>query len=262
MDSQHRHELQQSDLANFLTHFGEWWRKNGLRTLLILLVVVGGTFIYRMRLTRVEQAHDAAWYDLSQATSADQYRGVARSHDLPAIHAVAHLRAGDWALRKALAPDNPLDAVAAGGEGGVTPKPVDTAEQRRKRLLDGAEQDFQAVLDYPAAHLTLKLNAWLGLAAVAESRGEWGKANEIYDKVQAEAGAGQERISRLAAGHAAALDRVQEPVIFSPEPPELPKLGDLPVELQGADVAAPAVTDAEAPVSTPAASQPDSTPAP
>ena len=288
MDSQHRHELQQSDLAEFIAHFGEWWRKHGFKTLLLLLIVVGAAFIYRTYRTGVANTHDRAWFDLDQATSADQYHGVAREHDVPAIRALAHLRAGDWSLRRALAPDLEVtsgdlkggkqttgagstgdenadptaigdentDAVATGdentdaaatGDEGTDAAAIEAAEakaaamaaaieKRRQELLADAEQDYQAVVDDPAAHSVLRLNALLGLAAVAESRQQWDQARALYQQVEQQASSGQERLKELASRHAAALDRVAKPVIFAPEPPPAsqPASLELPAEIPDA----------------------------
>lgn len=252
MDSQHRHELQQSDLVEFIAHFGEWWSKHGIKTLLLLLVVVGAVFLYRMHRTRVERAHDAAWYDLASATSGDQYRGVARAHDVAAIHVLARLRAGDWALRKALAPDDGL----GGDERGAASQPADDLDQRRQSLLADAEHDYQAVIDYPAAHPTLVLNALLGLAAVAESRAQWDKAREIYAQIQEQASSGQERLAQIAARHAAVLELAAKPVIFAPESTPEPLVGT------EAGPQLPAIDTGPEAVAPPAASQPDAAAAP
>ena len=212
MDAEHRHELHQNDLAEFLANFGEWWSKNGLRTLLIIFLAVGAVFLYRLHRTSAERAHDELWNDLALATSAAQYRGVAKSHDNPTIQALAYLRAGDLELRKAIAPAEKPDVDET----------ADDLAERRKKLLDAAEQDYNAVVDNPAAHTAMKLNALLGLASVAESRSSWDEAKEIYQQIQEQASAGYEGIAKIALRRSEALDRAAVPVAFAPDPPPEP----------------------------------------
>ena len=215
MDAEHRHELHQNDLAEFMAHFGEWWSKHGLRTLLIVFVAVGAVFLFRLHRTSEQRAHDQVWNDLAQATSAAQYRGVARSHDNPTIQALAYLRAGDLELRKAIAP---VEKPAEDDE------PADDPTERRKKLLDAAEQDYNAVIDNPAAHTAIRLNALLGLASVAESRLSWDEAKEIYQQIQDQASEGYEGIENIALRRVGALERAAIPVVFAPDPPPPPDL--------------------------------------
>ena len=244
MDAEHRHELHQNDLAEFMAHFGEWWSKHGLRTLLIVFVAVGAAFLYRMHRTGADRAHDQAWTDLDQAASAAQYRTVAKSYDNPAIQALAYLRAGDMALQKAITPAEKLDAD--------DDETADELAERRTRLLDAAERDYNAVVDHPAAHKVIKLNAMLGLASVAESRLSWDKARQIYQQIQDQAPAGNDGLAKIASRRAAALERAAMPVVFAPDPSPPPEVAPELAPAEGSDssVEVPAEPEAE-PESTP-----------
>ena len=68
MDTQHRHELKENDLAEFLENFGEWWNKHGTVAMLILLFLVGGFLGYRLLRARAIDQREAAWRDLANTT--------------------------------------------------------------------------------------------------------------------------------------------------------------------------------------------------
>ena len=247
MEADHRHELQQNDLAEFLKNLGQWWSKNGLKTLLIVFIAVAAMFLYRLHRTGAERAHDEAWRDLSRATSADQYRGVARSYENPAIQALAYLRAGDMTLLKTMMPDEP---AAEDGEDDPS-QDAATPDQTREEMLDSAEADYNAVLGNPEAHKLIKLNATLGLASVAESRMLGDEARKVYQQIQDQAGAGYEHIAMIASKRAAALDRAATPVVFAPEDPVEPKTEDgagddvTPIDLGDAIDLLPAPVDGQ-----------------
>jgi len=247
MDSQHRHELHQNDLAEFLTHFREWWIKHGLRTLLIILVVVIVIFLRQTRSARVEDAHDSAWYDLAKATSPEAYLQVAKSHDVPTIKTLAHLRAADLSLAKLTSGAGPADLDAPDGDQGAA-----LTDEQRQRHLDQAEQGYSYVISDPEAHHVMKLNAMLGLAALAESQGDWDAARQWYEQVQSKCSSGCDAIAAIAKSRTAALQRAAIPVVFAPDPPS-------PPEVEAAQ--APEVEPAQAPEAKPAQA-PEAEPAP
>jgi hypothetical protein len=262
MDSEHRHELQRNDLAEFITNFGQWWRKNGLKTLILLLVVVGAVFFYRSQRVAVETAHDKAWYDLATATTADMYVNLIGDHDVAAIDALAHLRAGDWLHERFRVGDQEATATDAGENGTTVEAESDEQKQaKRQKLLREAAEQYQAVIDDPKAHLAIKLNAMLGLAAVAESSLQWDQARQHYAQIQEMASAGYERIKELAARHTAALERLTEPVIFGvePEKPKFDMTNLLTPETAASPPDAPDSDDSQAPDSqAPDSQAPDS----
>jgi len=211
MDSQHRHELEQNDLLEFITHLREWWIKNGLKTLLLVLAVMVCLFLYVMQKQKAKDTHDSAWGDLSSASSPESLRGVAKAHIEPGIAVHAYLRAADLSLAKALGQGQFIEKE------GELPA-LDDAQ--RKQLLDSAGEDYQHIVDNQSAHTAVKLNAMLGLASVAEFRHQWDQARELYDRVQQMAKDKYQVIELEAKARADALDRAAVPVMFAPPDPE------------------------------------------
>jgi hypothetical protein len=235
-----------------LSALGIWWNKYGNTLLLVVLVVSLAFLGKRWYENRQNALQEEAWRDLSDSTSPEVYREVAESHDQVAVKALAYLRGADLLLEKAT------------GASGITPSPEDS-----QQALDEAGTMYQKVLELKDAHKVYRLNAYLGLATLAESRGDLEQAREDYEAVMDQAGAGYGMIVAQAKGRLQMLDRLADPVTFaaSPAPSGLP--GELPVDI--APVAIPDLQDslpttAPAPDSTtppaPAAAEPQAQPAP
>lgn len=234
MDADHRHELKENDLAEFLTHFGEWWQKHGTKLTVIVLVVVATYAGKRLIDTRSNAALEGAWGDLATSTSPESYQFVAQSHAVPAVKALANLRGADLLLAQAVVPpDDEQEAQAT------------TDNDPHQALLDAAAM-YQQVIDAPSALLAYKLNAHLGLAAVAESFQQWGQAQQHYNTVLDLAGPAYAAIAHRTRTRLGMLDRLDKPVVFAPdlppaaEPDSLPSnpdfSSDLPVILPDADI--------------------------
>jgi len=211
MDADHRHELKENDLAEFLGNFGPWWAKHGNTLLIAVLVVAAVFFGKRFIESRNAAVLEEAWADLAQATSPESYRLVAQSHELPAVRALADLRGADLWLAKAAAPMPDTEPTPQGSQAAT---PVLTAEQ----FLDEAAMVYGRVANDPQAHLVFKLNAHLGLAAVAESRQDWAQAQQQYTWVTEHAGPGYKVIAAQAKARQGQLDRLKRPVVFGPDP--------------------------------------------
>jgi hypothetical protein len=247
MDSQHRHELEQNDLAEFIVHFREWWVQHGLKTLLMILVVVVALFAWQRYKVGQINRHNERWLEMSQASSPAAYHELAKLYDDAGYTALAHLRAGDVALRKVVGGDNPLAAYGIPSQ-----EPVLTDEEKAD-LLDGAEQDYNAVIGMSGADQMIRLNAMLGLAAVYETKQQWDDARGLYDQILENAGDDYATIAATARARRAALERAAVPVRFAPPPPPPVEsdasLSDLPLI-----PAAP--LEGTAPGETPAATEP------
>lgn len=222
MDTQHRHDLEQNDLQYFLTHLGPFWDKYGMTILLVILTIVaifsGRTFYGRY----VDQSHQSAVRDLEMATSPESYRGVAQQSSEPPVAALALLRGADLALASAVLPQ-PADAAPPTTQPGLTapgPKGPQTPAERQAALKD-AEQMYKGVLDHPAASPVLRLNAKLGMAAVAESRSDWESAGKLYRETIEQA-TDYDVIRQRAQKRQALLEQLKKPVAFAPEPATQP----------------------------------------
>lgn len=213
MDSEHRHELEQNDLAVFLTNFGQWWSKYGNWTLITVLVIVAGYTGQRLIATQREIAHERAWADLALTTSPDVANSIAGSHPEP-VRSLLLLRGADLLLNEVTFPRKPQTPADESAE----QKPaVDPARDPAKDLQT-ARMMYQQVIDAKAAHDVIHYNAWLGLAAVAEAQKNWDEARSIYEKVGADAQAAYPAISAQAKGRLAMLPDLGQPIRMAADP--------------------------------------------
>jgi len=209
MDSEHRHELKENDLAEFLAHFGQWWSKHGNIMLTVILVGVVGFTAKRWINAHAIETKQKAWRDLADTTSPDGYRAVAVSYRDPAVRALAYLRGADQLLANATVPqdDQPDEQTTSNSNTNHT-NPVQD--------LDSAASMYQQIVRDDQAHLVYKLNAQLGLAAIAESRKNWDQARQHYNAIINQPDAQYAAIAQRARTRAALLDRLQKPVVFGP----------------------------------------------
>jgi len=231
MDAEHRHELKENDLAEFLHHSGQFWSKWGnsiLLGLLIGLAVVFGLHHFR---TRSAQKLEQALTDLHLETTAAGLADIADRTDLVAVKAEAYLRAGQLLLNRAVLPDAP---------GADAPR---TAEQRTADLAD-AQAMLQHVIELPDASAAFGLNARLTLGAIAESQRQWDQAAQIYQAIEQDAAKDYPPLAQRATIRLAMLDRLKQPVRLAPDPPK-PAEADA-TAADAIEAAAPA-TPADAP---------------
>ena len=213
MDADHRHELKENDLAEFITNFGSWWSKHGTTLLIAVLVIAAVLVGKRFVESRNAAVQEEAWSDLALASSPESYRAVAQSHSLQTVQALADLRGADLWLEKAVAPA-PLPKEEAAAD---TPETTASASITQQ-ALDEAALAYERVANDSQAHHVFKLNAHLGLAAVAEGREDWAQAHKQYTRVIEQAGTGYEAIAAQAKARMAQLDRLKNPVVFGPDP--------------------------------------------
>ena len=172
MDSDHRHELKENDLAEFLAHLGEWWSRNGLWLVITVSVIVIVFASYQFVKRQSIEASQTAWTELATETSPGGYRALAKAHAEPRVRDLAHLRGGDLLLAEARRPSGDADA------------PAEPAE-----VLDEAAWMYRQVLDQ-SAHPLLRINALGGLASVAETAGDWEAAAGYWRQALELAGTG------------------------------------------------------------------------
>lgn len=213
MDSEHRHELEQNDLAVFLTNFGQWWSKYGNWTLITILVLVAGYTGQRLITTQREIAHERAWADLALTTSPDVANSIAGSHPEP-VRSLLLLRGADLLLNQVTFPPTPQKSADESGE----QKPAAEPARDVAKDLQTARMMYQQVIDSKAAHDVIHYNAWLGIAAVAEAQKNWDEARSIYEKVDADAQAAYPAISAQAKGRLAMLDDLGQPIRIAADP--------------------------------------------
>lgn len=209
MDSEHRHELKENDLQEFLENFGDFWKKYGnviLTVLAVVVIIYAGQRLWR---DRAESARENAWTELAGATAPQAAERIAVDYSNPTVQAIAYLKAGDLYLAKGSMPDT-ASARAETLEG------ENPYEQQREQALQSAEGRYQQVqqLKVPKVY---HLNAMLGLAAVAENRRNWQQAEQWYDQVLAAAGDQYVTLAELARAKKALLPQLQQKVVFAPD---------------------------------------------
>lgn len=176
MDTEHRHELKENDLAEFFRNFGQWWSNHGNAMLVLVLVVVVGFTGYHLLVARTSEQYEAAWRDLANSTTPEAYRSVAELSEVGVVQATAYLRGADLLLAKA-SQESSVDA--------------DNPDDPVRRSLQKAEEMYLQAIEVAKAeqlHDLFQLNAWLGLASIYEAKHEFEKAADYYQKVQKKAG--------------------------------------------------------------------------
>ena len=212
MDAQHRHELKENDLADFLTNFGQWWAKYGAICMTLVLVIVGVFAGKRLFDARSAATKQQAWSDLALSTSPASFRVIAQSDQTPTIRSLAYLRAADLLLARTATPNKNEQTT-----NNSVQKPYEnhTPEQ----LLAEAALMYEQILQDNQAHTVYKLNALLGLAAVAEGQRDWELAHTYYQKVIEQSGSGFDNLSDRASARLNMLSRLEIPVVFAIDPP-------------------------------------------
>lgn len=222
MDTEHRHDLEQNDLEQFLAHFKEWWSKwgNSILTavLVVLLVVVVWRFIENRRAAIEEQNLSGLYTETSPEGMRDFARGVSD----PAVQARAYLRAADMLLIRASLPAAATGSIS--DPDAQTPAP---AEREPRSELEEALAIYQQVATTKGVHPVVRLNAELGRAAVIEGlMGLAGsdraaslrkEAGEVYTSIATEAAPSYPAIAARARQRRALLDELARPMIFGPD---------------------------------------------
>lgn len=196
MDSQERHELRENDLAEFFKNFGEWWSNYGVKLLLIVLVFAVAFAGWRLYRAQVETSHEMAWSDLAGTTEPASFARVAGEYGDPAVKMLAALRGADLYRQQ---------AVQGWGEAGAEPTAgLEQAEALYKQVVEGAQ------------HPVYRINALLGLAAVAETRQNWEAADQYYAQALTAAEGEFPGLGQLAAQRRSLLDDLQKPITLAP----------------------------------------------
>ncbi len=203
MDKQHKEELEQNDLREFLTHLGEFWQKHSMTILVVVLVAVAAYVLTNWYRTKDRKNQEAAWTEIYVAETPAAYSSAANTHaKLPGASGYALLNAADQMYGE----------VVYGIEPGTVPDATvpRLSEEKVKKLSTEVVPLYEKVINGPHAHepSLVKLNARFGLAATLTSIGQINEAGEQYDLIIAEAGvyktlasiaeSKKERLSQLA----------------------------------------------------------------
>lgn len=257
MDSKQRHELQENDLANMLTgaksvwNDKEWWTRYGNYILLVLLLVSAAFLAKKWADSRTAAVNEQKWADLGLANSPESFDGIASSYSDSVVKSLALLRAGDLLAQRAAAGESIITTVA--GLDGTDAKKVttDPAKDAQDAVLR-----YQDVINMTTVQPLVRFNALMGLASVYEDLGEWAKAKATYEQVAKEGKEISPIIAVRAKNRLEILPRLNEPVVFAPEPvaaagnaginSPLPGLGTVPLTTQTVAPAGNNANDASA----------------
>lgn len=213
-------EVQQTDLTESRINqdFLDWLKNKGpswlLAILIVLVVVVGWDKYGQYKTDKVA----AAFFDLDEAFDPEKLERVAEDHTgILSVPEQARLKAADAYL---------IEVQIRRDLGNIgfddTDEPL-TDEELTSRL-HRARDLYQQVLDATdgdAARTLFSLQARLGLAAVAESLGEFDTAAALYQQIEQEAGNGFPNIAIQATKRLASLDSLRSVG-------EIPAQDDLP----------------------------------
>jgi len=203
MDSEHRHELKENDLARAIAGIGDWWKNHGRNTMIILLVALLIIAGWRIVNFRSHQTHEQTWAELLTTSNPDVFRSRAASYSDPAAAALANLWGAAGYNARASLPGRTSDRTGAD----------------RAADLDHAETMLARVIDNPATPKIVRLNAMMFKAAVKENRGEYEEADKIYNHVkQSSEAPGYEAWGHRAQQRLELLANYLSPVVFGPEP--------------------------------------------
>ena len=193
MDSEHRHELKSNELANFLTHFPDFLKKNAniiIGVALIAIALITWPMFNRMSrqktiaeasqvsesiqmlsqdIMKALQAYKESPEQLNPAlntilVNADKLLASASETDNPNLEALAYVKAAQ-AIRTELHLKNEV----------VSAETVDTQIQKAQEAYEKAS----AVAAIP----TMKAMAQFGLGLCAEERGQAQQAADIYTAI-------------------------------------------------------------------------------
>lgn len=202
MKAERRHDLKTNTLAREMQNLPQLWRQHGNKLLLVLIGIMLIIIVIRYRLTESAQRESSAKTALTKAeaeiaeikstpywlyTTEDaivgqfsQQAGFAeddisealRSADDPQLRAQAYVARGDLNLLWAGFPTLPA----------ATTRPSLAPPHSRDEYLNNAEAAYNEALKGLASRQTI-WNAHVGLAYVAEDRGEWDAAKRNYETV-------------------------------------------------------------------------------
>ncbi len=220
----------ESDLVISGEQIKAHWDNYGGIALVVILAVVVAYMLFAFMSQQRTQAHEQAWGDLAFATSPEGFRETALTHDDPVVRALANLQGADLLMVRVLEPEEkaePDTATEADADSAVSDIDSILGNQKTNSAatenvvsveenLKEAESMYQRVLDDKTLHKVYHLNANLGLATVAETRGQWDNAAALYETIIAQAGDAYPSIASSAVGRKSMIDRMKSPLIFAP----------------------------------------------
>lgn len=214
MENQTPHEvnIHENDFKRFYHEtFQPFWDRYGTPVSLVICVVCAIFAGRQWWNYQHRETNERAWTDVATSTSPEAFYKVAADHrtSRPAVAATAWLAGADLNLKKAREiAAKPEDKANAEATGDVV-KPTSAED-----YLSNAYTGYDAVATMAGVDPVFRLNAMLGLAAVAEGKLEWEQAGKIYEVIEKEAGDTYPMLQARAKARLELLPRLKLPVTF------------------------------------------------
>ncbi len=224
MDPQHKDELEQNDLFNFLfgstdgqSNIRRGAGKYGTKVLLIGVLVFGGLYLYKYFGQRTLQAEITQQDKLAAAVTSVDFDGVAKAFKGEAVGLLSVQYTADALL---------AEGLASKGEG----KDADA-----KKSLEFAVGKYQGLIGTKGVHRVRVLAARLGLGVAytglsdlvpAERESYLTKAINAYRAVEKDGAEDFDHLAKEAGRRIKGLDLLKEKVVFAAEPVVVPKTED------------------------------------
>jgi len=223
-----------NEVVDFIDKVKAGWMRWGDWLLAAMLIASASWFAYNYYTGHKNTEREEAYRDLAGSDSPEVLAAISQKATYSTIAPQAALRAADLFLKKAQ-----VEADAA----------------KSKEALNKAEGLYQRVADNAALPLAFRANALLGLASVAETKGNWENAEADYKKVADQTDETLPNLADLAKARLALLPALKVPVVFGAEPIALPTPAIVPAEDTAAPPALP-LTTPEVPATTAPATPP------
>ena len=281
MKAQRRHQLQANELARQLETFPETLKRNASTILLVITACVVVFFVVRYRRAAAENRQINLTSALATArqgpselrlVDAAQTQGpienvVARRNQL-----IADTRnAIDTILREAEGEDEKAlraEALVAKGDmnwslanlnpiAAATTQPGLALPRTQAEYLKEAEDAYNDVISGYSSQVISWVTAEMGLAAIAENRGDWNTARKGYQTILDRKDDVPDVFRNVAARRINMLAMLQKPVFIGDYPPKPATSGPATAPAVAMDASASSATGASAtiaPTTVPAAS--------
>ena len=249
MKSDDRHKLKTNELADSLGDIPVFFREYGSRIAIVAVLAIAVVFglwqwVANARASRQEQIDSLQSIMVNREKSQKQAVEQARlqaddSESEQVIDESTNVDSVELAMQlsqlAAKASDGPVGMMAILQEAQAiwsqiffSAKPFSDAE--KEQLCVQAEKVYQKLQSKYAQQPVAVASAQIGLGLIAENRGQWDHAREIYQKVIANKKLAGTLFPRQAQSRLDIIEYINRPVIFSAEPPEEPAKAPQPKE--------------------------------
>jgi hypothetical protein len=236
MKAERRHELQDNDLQKVIKGLPTFWDVHGNRILIGIILVAVLVWAIRWRMStgresarRAQDAMAVAREGISELSSMDVLPGAPNVTANARSQRITDVRAALEVVNRETE-DRPTQAEALVARGdlnwlianmpelpGAATQPALRVDTAPEQALKTAEEAYNQVLSQYADQKIPVMSARFGLAAIAENRGDWDKARQLYGAVENDPSAAQ-GFKDQAKVRTELLKRMQHAIYIAPAP--------------------------------------------